>query len=115
MDGKIRGLHPYHRADLRRYALLPREPLAEHHRLAGEQNRRARGIDRFFDTLNPIACRVNGVVDDAPADVLVPGTRRYPRPSEPGIDLAAGFVGGRQPFGWTEMHIAQQQLACAER
>ena len=68
VDGQVRALDPHHRADLRRHALLPRQPFAEHHRLADEQDRRPLRIHRLVDAADTISRRIERVVDDAPAD-----------------------------------------------
>ena len=115
VDGQIRSLHPHHRTDLRRHALIVSEPFAEHHRLTGKQDRRLVGINRLIHTADPISCGIDGVVDDAPADSLVPYSCRHPGPPESRIRLAARFVFGRQPFRRSEVHMAQYQFARDER
>ena len=115
MDGQIRSLHPPDRAYLRRNAFLPREPLAEHHRLTGEQDGRLRRIHRFRDAVDAISCRVDGVVDDAPADGLVSGPRWRPNPAKTGIGDTARLFIGREPFGWADMNITQHQFTGAQR
>ena len=115
VDGQVRALDPHHRADLRRHALLPRQPLAEHHRLTHEQDRRLLGIHGLVDAADTISRRIERVVDDAAADGVVPGARRHEGPAEPRIGTAARLFVGHQPFRGAEVHAAEHQLARAER
>ena len=94
VHGQIGALNTQPPPDLRRDTLLPVQPLPEHHRLTGKQDRRLVGINRLIHTADPISCGIDGVVDDAPADSLVPYSCRHPGPPESRIRLTAGFVIG---------------------
>ena len=59
VDGQVRALQPDHRPDLGRDALVPGQPFAEHHRLAGEQQGRALRIDGLVGASDAISCRVD--------------------------------------------------------
>src|SRR5205814_9265168 len=80
VNGNVGALDPGHRSDLSGNTLLPRQPFAEHHRLAGEQNRGALRIDRLLEAADAISGGVDRVVDDVSATGGVPDSRRDERP-----------------------------------
>jgi len=86
---EVGALNAHHRADLRRHALLPRQPLAQHHRLTDEHHCRPIGIHRLVNAAHTISSRIERVLDEARADRVVPGARRRERPAEARIELAA--------------------------
>ena len=115
VDRKVCGLDAEHRADLGRHRFVPRQSLAKHHRLAGEQERRRRRIDRFVETPDAISRGIDRVFDGASADDAVAGACGVQHPAQSRIGTAARLFLGQQPFGRPEMHAPEDQFARAER
>ena len=84
IDCEIGAGDAQHRADLRGDALFPRQALAEHHRLAGKYDGRARGIHGLGGITNAITGGVEDIVDGPAANRASPSARRGERPPECG-------------------------------
>src|SRR5229473_83102 len=95
VHSEICSLHPQHCSDLRRYTLLPREPLAEHYGLTREEYRRPIRIDRFIDAVHAVAFPIDCVADDSATNGLVAGVLGHPRPAKSRIGLPARFFIGQ--------------------
>lgn len=115
VNGQIRALHAHHGANLRRYALLPRQAVPDHYGFPGEQDRGALGIDRFIDAAHAVSRGVDRVFDDAAANGTATGPPRHERPAKPGIRPAAGLFAHPSRLAGPVIRDAEHQLACAER
>ncbi len=91
MDGEIHALPAHHRPDLRRNALFPRQPFAEHDGLTREQDRRQFRIDGVTKAANTISRGIDRVRDGSSVDRGVACAPRYERPAKPRIGTAQRF------------------------